>query len=195
MRGTFDQAELLDRDSLQSGCRMLVAESGPFEREPVALTELSIRHVTRVEEVSPNRMLDCIRQLTPCGPVVVSDYPETYLLARYLRRYSVEPVRFIVSVAAAAKILQEAFYQNLPGTLLEGLGRLLATNVKIYVAPMPRQAFVSATAGRLTIRELGDGHVVLDDLIPREPACHLLKYLRAASRIVPLEQVHTQHSS
>jgi hypothetical protein len=42
---------------------------------------------------------------------------------------------------------------------------------------------------------LGDGHVVLDDLIPREPACHLLKYLRAASRIVPLEQVHTQHSS
>ena len=144
MRGTFDKAELLDRASLQSACRMLVAESGPFEREPVALTELSIHHVTRAEEVSLDRMLECIRQLTPRGPVVASDYPETYLLARYLRRHSVEPVRFVLSVAAAAKTLHEAFYQNLPGTLLEGLGRLLATNVKVYVAPMPRQAFVSA---------------------------------------------------
>jgi hypothetical protein len=195
MRGTFDQAELLDRDSLHSGCRMLVAESGPFEREPVALTELSIHHVARAEGISPDRMLECILQLTPCGPVVASDYPETYLLARYLRRHSVEPVRFVLSVAAAAKTLHEAFYQNLPGTLLEGLGRLLATNVKVYVAPMPRQAFVSAlqdASGTIAVRELDDGLVGLDDLIPAEPACHLLKYLRASNRIVPLEQMHTQ---
>jgi hypothetical protein len=198
MRGTFDKAELLDTDSLLSGCRMLAAESGPFEREPVALTELSLRHVTRVEEVSRDRMLKCILQLTPCGPVVASDFPETYLLARYLRRHSLEPVRFVLSVAAAAKTLQEAFYQNLPGTLLEGLGRLLATNVKIYVAPMPRQAFVSAlqeTSGRLTVGESADGLVTLDDLIPADPACHLLKYLRASARIVPLEQVHTQYGN
>jgi hypothetical protein len=191
MRGTFEKAELLDPAPLESAGRMLVSESGPFEREPVALTELSIHHVTRVEEVSLDRMLKSIRQLTSRGPVVASDYPETYLLARYLRRHSTEPVRFVLSVAAAAKTLQEAFYQNLPGTLLEGLGRLLATNVKLYVAPMPRQAFVAAlpdTSGRLTVRESGDGLVALDDLIPAEPACHLLTYLRASGRIVPLEQ-------
>ena len=192
MRGTFEKADLLDPAPLQSACRMLVTESGPFEREPVALTELSIHHVTRVEEVSMDRMLECIRQLTPRGPVVASDYPETYLLARYLRRHSTEPVRFVLSVAAAAKTLHEAFYQNLPGTLLEGLGRLLATNVKLYVAPMPRQAFVSAlqdTSGRLTVRDSADGLVALDDLIPAEPACHLLTYLRASGRIRPLGAV------
>jgi hypothetical protein len=191
MRGTFDKAELLDPASLQSGCRMLVAESGPFEREPVALTELSIHHVTRFQEVALDRMLGCILSLTPRGPIVASDYPETYLLARYLRRHSVEPVRFVMSVAAAAKTLHEAFYQDLPGTLLEGLGRLLATNVKVYVAPMPRQAFVSVlqnTSGRLSVRDSGDSLVTLDDLIPAEPACHLLKYLRASNRIVPLER-------
>jgi hypothetical protein len=201
MRGTFDKAELLDPALLQSGSRMLVVEDGPFEREPVSLTELSIHHVARVEEVSVeevslDQMLKCILQLTPRGPVVASDYPETYLLARYLRRHTVEPVRFILSVAAAAKILQEAFYQNLPGTLLEGLGRLLATNVKVYVAPMSRQVFASAlqdTSESVAVRELDDGPVCLDDLIPPEPACHLLKYLRASSRIVPLEQVYTQN--
>jgi hypothetical protein len=191
MRGTFEKAEMLDPAPLGSACRMLVAEDGPFEREPVALIELSIHHVTRVEEVSLNRMLECIGQLTPRGPVIASDYPETYLLARYLRRHSTEPVRFVMSVAAAAKTLHESFYQNLPGTLLEGLGRLLAANVKLYVAPMPRQAFVSAlqdTSGKLTVRDSANGLVGLDDLIPMEPASHLLTYLRASDRILPLAE-------
>jgi hypothetical protein len=191
MRGTFDKAELLDPAPLQSACRMLVMENGPFEREPVTLTELSIHPVTRSKEVSLDEMLECIRQLTPSGPVMVSDYPETYLLARYLRRHSTEAVRFVLSVAAAAKTLHEAFYQNLPGTLLEGLGRLLATNVKLYVAPMPRQSFAWAlqdTWGPLTVRDSASGLVTLDDLITTEPICHLLKYLRASGRIVPLEQ-------
>jgi hypothetical protein len=194
MRGTFDKAELLDSAPLRSARRMLVTERGGLEREPVSLTELSIHHVTRVTEVPLDQMLECIRQLTPRGPVVVTDYPETYLLARYLRRHSTEPVRFVLSVAAAAKTLQEAFYQNLPGTLLEGLGRLLATNVKLYVAPMPRQAFLLAvqnTLETLTVQDSGNGLVALDDLIPAEPACHLLKYLRASGWIVPLEQSYS----
>ena len=191
MRGTFEKAALLDPASLQSGCRMLVEECGPFEREPVALTELSTRPVAGVEEVFHNRMLECIGQLAARSPVLASDYAETYLLTRYLRRHSVEPVRFVLSVAAAAKILNETFYHNLPGTLLEGLGRLLATNVKVYVAPMPRKAFSAAlgdTPGRLAVGASDDELVVLDDLIPAEPACHLLKYLRAANWIVPLKQ-------
>jgi hypothetical protein len=190
MRGTFDKAALLDPTLLPAGCRMLVSEDGPFEREPIALTELSINHVTRVEEVSLNQMLECIRQLTPCGPVVATDFAETYLLARYLRRHSTEPVRFMLSIAAAAKIMQEAFYQDLPGTLLEGLSRLMATNVKLYVAPMPRPAFLAAlqdASGTLSVRDSGHGLVALDDLILTEPACYLLKYLRASGRIVPLE--------
>ena len=52
----------------------------------------------------------------------MSSYPEAYLLARYFRRRSTEPVCFVMSVAAATKTLQEKLYQNLAGTLLEGLG-------------------------------------------------------------------------
>lgn len=189
-RGTFENAELLDPAPLDSAGRMLLAESGPFEREPLTLTELSIQHVTRVREFALDEMVECIRRLTPRGPVLVSDYPETYLLARYLRRHSTEPVRFVLSVAAAAKTLQETFYRSLPGTLLEGLGRLLATNVKLYVAPMPRQAFESALedGSGLLSRDSGTGLVTLDDLIPAEPACHLVRYLRASGRIVPLQE-------
>ena len=103
-------------------------------------------------------MLACIQQLTRHGFVMVTDYPETYLLSRYLRRHSTEPVRFIMGVAAAAKIMHEVFYEALPGALLEGIGRLLATNVKLYVAPMPRAAFNAAvgdSSGTLTVKDSG----------------------------------------
>jgi hypothetical protein len=134
-------------------------------------------------------MLACIQQLTPRGFVIVTDYPETYHLSDYLRRHSTEPVRFIMGVAAAAKTLHEVFYQDLPGTLLEGVGRLLATNVKIYVAPMPRSAFSAAVgdlSGTLTVKESGESLVTLDDLIPSIPGLHLLEYLRSSGRIVAL---------
>jgi hypothetical protein len=73
-----------------------------------------------------------------------------------LRRHSTEQVRFILSVAAAAKIMHEVFYRTLPGTLPEGIGRLLATNVKLYVAPVPREAFRAAVPARA----IGNGAII-----------------------------------
>ena len=151
---------------------------------------MTIHHVSRDENLSSSAMLACIEQLAPRGSVMVTDYPETYLLSRYLRRHSTEPVRFIMGVAAAAKMMHEAFYQSLPGTLLEGLGRLLATNVKLYVAPMTREAFHAAVgdlADKIAVEDSGSGPVTLDDLMPPAPNLHLLEYLRASGRIVALD--------
>ena len=191
MRGRFSHPELFDPGLFQAANRQLLAEGTPFEREPATLLEMTIHHVSRDETFATPEMLACIQQLTPRGFVIVTDYPETYLLSGYLRRHSTEPVRFIMGVAAAAKTLHEAFYQALPGALLEGLGRLLATNVKLYVAPMPRGAFNAAVgdlSGILTVKESGKSLVTLDDLMPSIPSLHLFEYLRASGRIVALER-------
>jgi hypothetical protein len=152
---------------------------------------MTIQHVSCDETLAAPEMLACIQQLTPRRFVIVTNYQETYRLSADLRRHSTEPVRFIMGVAAAAKTLQEAFYQALPGALLEGLGRLLATNVKLYVAPMPREAFNAAVgdlSGALMVKESGNGLVTLDDLMPSIPSLHLFEYLRASGRIVALEK-------
>jgi len=190
IRGSFRNPEFLDADLFQYANRQLRAEGIPCEREPVMLLEMSIRHASRIEMVSSAEMLRCVRQVTSIRPMAVTDFPETYLLSQYLRRYSTEPVRFVVSIAAAAKTLHETFYQDLPGSLLEGIGRLLATNVKLYVAPMRREAFVAALKdlpNTLAVRDSGTSLVTLDDLIPTEPARHLVDYLRATGRIVALK--------
>ena len=190
MRGSFSHPDFFDPSPFQAAKQQLLSESVSFEREPVTLLEMTIRHASRTESLSAPEMLTCIQQLTPLGSVIVTDYPETYLLSRYLRRHSTEPVRFILSVAALAKTMHEAFYQGLPGTLLEGIGRLLATNVKLYVAPMRREAFDVALADlpeKLKVRNSGSDVVTLNDLMPSAPNLHLFDYLRASGRIVALE--------
>jgi len=190
MRGSFTHPELFDPGLFRTANRQLLAEGSTFEREPFNLLEMTIHNVSRVENLTATAMLACIERLVPSGSVIVTDYPETYLLSRYLRRYSTEPVRFILGVAALAKTMQEAFYQSLPGTLLEGLGRLLATNVKLYVAPMTRDAFCTALgdlADEIALEDSGSGPVTLDDLMPPAPHLHLLQYLRASGRIVALD--------
>ena len=188
-RGTFQNPERLSPDLLPSACSRLRTEGIALEREPVSLLEFTIRHINRVESTSVAEMLTCLRNEIPHHPVIVTNYPETYQLTRYLRRHSTEPLRLVLSVAALAEIMHEAFYKNLPGRLLEGLGRLLATNVTIYVAPMPRPEFVAAlgnAAGALGIEQSGDGAVSLEDLSPLPPGRYLFKYLRASGRFVAL---------
>ena len=53
-----------------------------------------------------------------------------------------------------------------------------------------REAFrdaVGSLSGSFSIRDSGSSLVTLDDLIPSVPGLHLLEYLRASGRIVPLK--------
>jgi hypothetical protein len=189
MRGSFSVPEYFEPALFEAAQERLREETSGSSRAPAAVLELTTRHATRVEDPSAEQMLACVETLAPLGTVVVSDFTETYLLSRYLRRYSVEPLRFILTVATVVKTLDESFYRDLPGNLLEGIGRLLATNVKAYVAPMSSEAFRAALAdlpGAADDWHKDPGLVTLDTLRPAPPTVCLLDYLRGTGRLVPL---------
>jgi len=188
LRGSFSRPEYFDSHLFAAGNKLLAAEGEPLEREPATILELTIHHASHAEESSVPQMMECVQKVAALGSVLVTDYPETYKLSRYLRRHTTEAVRFLVSVATAAKMLNEAFYLSLPGTLLEGVGKLLATNVKLYIAPMRTDAFHAAIGSLpgLDVKNSGDSLVTLDDLAPSAPNVYLWEYLRASGRVVAL---------
>jgi hypothetical protein len=189
MRGSFSVPEFFDPALFEAGQRQLRTQTAGSSRPPASVLELTTRHATRVEDPSVAQMLACVEQLAPRGTVVVTDFTETYLLSRYLRRYSSEPLRFILTAATVVKTLDESFYADLPGHLLEGVSRLLATNVKAYVAPMPHDAFRAALAdlpGAAEHWHAGTGPVTLETLKPAPPTAFLLDYLRSSGRLLPL---------
>jgi hypothetical protein len=189
MRGSFMHPELFDAQLFFRAHQQFLGEQIPCEREAMSICELTMRHASRSDQASISEMLICIRQLARCGCVIVTDFPETYLLSGYLRRHSREPVRFVTTVASLAKIIQERFYGDLPGSLLEGMGKLFAANIKLYVAPMARQAFYDATAevsGQSLLAASNSSSISVNDIVPPRPTLELLQYLLAAERVVEL---------
>ncbi len=92
----------------------------------------------------------------------------------------------VVGVSALARLLAEEFYTKLAGSLLEGLGRLLATNVKVYVQPMPKAALDEALRSSPGLVEATSDPVTADTLHFKPPVEHLYRYIREAHWIVPL---------
>ena len=134
------------------------------------------------------------------GPALVSNLSEAFRLVPYLRRYTHEPIRLMGGVTQLVRLLQSRFYQVLPGSLLEGLGKLFASNVAYYVYPMPREVVIKALGGaaaaaRVGVRESSAPLIGADDLVAPAPLNHLYQYLREAGRIVPIEPPSARTSS
>ncbi len=121
-----------------------------------------------------------------CNPLESRDrfrlFPKNYLLVDYLRRHSLEPVRFVVGVSTLAQFFGQEHYENLPGSVLEGMGKLLAKNVRILAFPMPKPDFLAAL-GTMTnnLEPLPPdlNLVTASALRPKPPMSFLYDFIRA----------------
>jgi hypothetical protein len=171
--------------------RELKAEGIAAVRDPVALVEVSLKPVVG-DPPEDAHVLARIGLIENDGSVAVTDFDEAYLLADYLRRYTAEPIRFAWDVSQLARILEDRFYGEQPGRLLEGLGKLLAANVKVHVYPMPREAVMAAlgpSAEQFRLTASTAGVVTADDLHPCPPVEHLYRYLREAGWVLPISEI------
>jgi hypothetical protein len=119
----------------------------------------------------------------------VTDQTVLHPVVEYLRRYTSAPIRMVTSIVAFADLLSGS-YETLPGALLESLGKLLVEDVRLYIYPVPADAFRQARAEdprRRVTTSTASGSVTLDDLRCEPPLDHLLRYLRGAGWLVPLE--------
>jgi hypothetical protein len=189
-RGTIATGEPYHKQALEASERQLRLEESALSREPASVVEITTKSASGSSgELDLPAILARVENVAHFGGVLVSVYPETYRLVEYLRRHTSEPIRLVAGVSSFARILEESFYQDLPGSILEGLGRLLATNVKVHVAPMPRDLFIQILGGMpagMTLGESVKGVVTADDLVFQPPNGHLYNYARDAGRIVPL---------
>jgi hypothetical protein len=115
---------------------------------------------------------------------MVSSLRHNYAFTDYLRRYSNQPLRFVVGVSAFAMLLNEAYYLDLSGGILEATGRLFTNDVKIYVHPMKRENFYkhieSSEMDPNWISVGGSDLIALEDLEFRPPTNLLYQYVCAA---------------
>jgi hypothetical protein len=192
-RGRFITIEDFHGRMLDAAQRQLRDEGIPLARDPISLLEITIRPAGEgLPEAGPNlleRIDGMCRSIPGTGGVLATSFGEMYELVDYIRRYTTEPSRFVIGVSLLVRLFEDRFYNELPGRLLEGIGKVFAHHIKIYVSPMPRQAVLGALGPRPLrgiIAESATGLVSADDLRADPPVSHLYQYLRSGGWVVPL---------
>jgi hypothetical protein len=157
------------------------------EHEPMLLLDVRLEQLTSA--AGAGSVSERLGRLTERAPIVVTDQSVLHPVVEYLRRYTSGPIRMVTSVLTFAALLSGT-YETLPGALLESLGKLLVEDVRLYIHPVSLETFrrwrAQDAQGRVDASPSG-ATVTLDDLRCQPPLDHLLRYLRGAGWLMPLE--------
>jgi hypothetical protein len=124
----------------------------------------------------------------PGHGAMVTNLQETFRLSECLRRYTTDPLRFVLGLDAGVTILRDHFYKSVDGGMLEGLGRMLTANTRLDVFAMSSAAFRERLAAHQIEPEFcrvpDKAVLTVEDLQLAPPAGHLLDFLRDAGWVV-----------
>lgn len=178
-RGSFRPVTLVTNDMLDCAKRMFLAEDQLGDTEPLVLMEITMQNLLRGGELDLLDFLDRVDMLSALGhTVLISNYGEYFRLINYLTRYTDRMIGLPLGLPSLQEIFEEKYYRDLEGGILEGLGRLFKTGVKLYVYPF------LAPDGSL----VGAGNY---EAAPN--LAHLYRHLLDNRFIRPIENLHPEY--
>ncbi len=199
-RGSFRPVTRVNVDILERARARFIREPEVREQEAVVLAELTIHNLLSAGEsgFEESDFLARIETLAALDyPVLISNFPEYHRLAAYFRRYTQGRIGIALGINNLLEIFAEKYYRDLDGGILEGLGRLFKTTVKLYIYPMPRTvlAHYQPEAAGTDAAEVIDA----ENLRVAEPLRLLYRYLLENGFIEslamddsPVPQVHSR---
>ena len=160
--------------------------------EPLSMIEISINELQVSQSLGDDDLIRKIEDLWKRDyRVMVSRFREFYQVTNYLRRYTAEPLAFLMGLSTLVRLFHAPYYQNLPGKVLEGLSRFFTENVLVYVYPMQTVEFQSRLqvlgipvpmTSRFDQKWIKVNDMQLDPL-----STHLLSYFIESGAIRPIQ--------
>jgi len=135
-RGSFHPVTTATLDVLERALEQFVQNPALKGESPVAVMEMTLRHLTTGEVIDEKDFLDRADTLRALGrTVLVSNFRRFHRLAAYLSRYTNRPLGLAIGASKLAEIFDESFYNESEGGLLGGLGQLFKNPSTLYVYP------------------------------------------------------------
>ena len=144
-RGNFRPVTYATNDML-NGARGVFLQQGKYsEDDLVVLMEMTLENLLSEGQLNHADFLARVDILGALGrTVLISKFGEYYRLAAYLARYTNRMIGLVMGVPSLQEIFDEKYYLNLEGGILEALGRMFKSGLKLYVYPL-----VDEETGRL----------------------------------------------
>jgi hypothetical protein len=193
--GSFEHVDsahaAIHNQLLASGIQQLRGELA--EKDPAPIGFFCFSAMPLREADPPPGISDLLKRIdalrSHCGDVLLFRERELYGMTVLVNRYTKERIRFVLGLSLLVRVW-EYRYNNLPGSFLEALSRLLPQNVRMYAYPMSTKDLEQAVQGIPTIDWKWtdtNGWVSARQLQPPPPLGHLYNYVLASNFLVPLE--------
>lgn len=136
-RGSFRPVTYATNDMLTGARSVFLKQCGASEADLVVLMEMTLENLLSEGQLNHADFLARVDILGALGrTVMVSKFGEYYRLASYLARYTNRMIGLVMGSPSLMEIFDEKYYLNLEGGILEALGRMFKSGLKLYVYPM-----------------------------------------------------------
>jgi hypothetical protein len=137
MRGRFHPVTLMHADMLQCARAQFAQEPANAGKEFITLAEIPL-NVLQVEDGHASEAdllarLDVLAALDQ--DVLITNYRDYFRLSSYFQRYTREMVGLALGMTELAGLFTESNHEHLEGGILEALGRLFKSGVRLYLYP------------------------------------------------------------
>ncbi|HEV2095174.1 MAG TPA: TonB-dependent receptor [Chthoniobacterales bacterium] len=150
-RGSFRPVTYATNDMLTGASSAFFQQTGVAKEDLLILMEMTLENLLSEGQLNHADFLARVDILGALGrTVLISKFGEYYRLAAYLARYSNRTIGLVMGVPSLMEIFDEKYYLNLEGGILEALGRMFKSGLKLYVYPMIDEA----TGGLITATQL-----------------------------------------
>ncbi len=148
-RGSFRPLTNPMLDMLERAQAMFLRQPALQGEAPVVMFEMTLRQLQVGDAIDHRDFLDRVDTLGTLGkPVLISNFLRYHRLVTYLSRHTQRPVGLPIGLLRLRDVIDEKFYTDLPGGLMESLGQLFKNGAKLYVYPS-----LDKQTGRLTTVE------------------------------------------
>jgi len=191
--GAFDIVQHFHAELIQTTLAQIPKQELAQSKGPIGLFCLSAAgNPLTPSPLSVPEIVDHVQALQKLGNgVMVFREQELYKMCGFVNRFTKARIHFAVGLSLVVWALQDR-YEDLGGSLLEGLARLFRENVRLSVFPIPEQNLQQwESSGKMTGWKwtVAEGLVHADELHPAEPLNHLYQYLLGCQFIIPMRPV------
>ncbi len=135
-RGSFRPITNPMLDMMERARDQFIAEPALAGETPVTMFEMTLRQLQVGDAIDHRDFLDRVDTLGALGqPVLISNFLRYHRLVGYLARQTQKPIGLPIGLVRLRDVLDEKFYTDLPGGLMESLGQLFKNGAKLYVYP------------------------------------------------------------
>jgi hypothetical protein len=135
-RGSFRPVTFATNDMLDGARRVFLQKCHCPEEQLAVLMEMTLENLLSEGQLNHADFLARVDILGALGrTVLVSRFGEYYRLAAYLSRYTNQMIGLVMGVPSLMEIFDERYYLNLEGGILEALGRMFKSGLKLFVYP------------------------------------------------------------